>query len=86
LHQKDPPASQRLIEAIFCAGSTDRGSGSNVVEVSGRRKIEVTEGKKISLGPGSVMLAEDVTGKGHITRVLGTEDAITLVIPIADSQ
>ena len=25
------------------------------------------------LGPGSVMLADDTTGKGHITRGVGTE-------------
>ena len=57
-----------------------------VVMVSGRREIEVAEGKKISFAPGSVMLVEDVTGKGHFTRGVGTEDAISLVIPIADSK
>ena len=29
-------------------------------------------------------LAEDLTGKGHITRVIGNEDRITLAIPVSD--
>jgi hypothetical protein len=57
-----------------------------VVGVSGRREIEVADGKKITLGPGSVSLVEDLTGKGHLTRTVGTEDAITLIISLADSK
>ena len=57
-----------------------------VVGVSGRREIEVADGKKVTLGPGSVTLVEDVTGKGHLTRAVGTEDAITLIISLADSK
>jgi quercetin dioxygenase-like cupin family protein len=57
-----------------------------VVMVSGRREIEVADGKKIALSPGSVMLVEDTTGKGHLTRGLGTEDAISLIIPLAESR
>ena len=54
--------------------------------LSGRREIEVADGKKITLGPGSVTLVEDVTGKGHLTRAVGTEDAITLIISLANSK
>jgi hypothetical protein len=55
-----------------------------VVMVRGHREIEVADGKKIALAPGSVMLVEDITGKGHLTRGDGTEDAISWVIPLAD--
>jgi quercetin dioxygenase-like cupin family protein len=55
-----------------------------VITLSGRGEIEVAGGKKISVGPGSIDLVEDTTGKGHITRVIGTEDRVTLQIPLAD--
>ena len=31
-----------------------------------------------------ILLAEDVTGKGHISRGVGSEDRISLFIPLAD--
>lgn len=55
-----------------------------VITLSGRGEIELAGGKKIPLGPGHILLAEDVTGKGHISRGLGTEDRISLFIPLAD--
>lgn len=57
-----------------------------VIMLRGQREIEVIGGKKIALAPGSVMLVEDVSGKGHLTRGVGAEDAISLVIPFANSQ
>jgi hypothetical protein len=53
-----------------------------VITLSGRGEIELAGGKKIPLGPGHILLAEDVTGKGHISRGLGTEDRISLFIPL----
>jgi quercetin dioxygenase-like cupin family protein len=55
-----------------------------VITLSGRGEIEVAGGKKISLEPGHIELAEDLTGKGHITRAVGAEDRITLWLPLAD--
>jgi hypothetical protein len=55
-----------------------------VITVSGRGEIELDGGKKIPLGPGHILLAEDVTGKGHISRGVGTEDRISLFIPLAE--
>ena len=54
-----------------------------VVTLSGRGEIELAGGQKIPLDPGHILLAEDVTGKGHISRGVGTEDRISLFIPIA---
>jgi len=53
-----------------------------VITLSGRGEIEVAGGKKIVVGPGHVLIAEDVTGKGHITRVVGNEDRVTMQIPL----
>jgi hypothetical protein len=55
-----------------------------VITLSGRGEIELIDGTKIQLGPGSINLAEDLTGKGHITRVVGNEDRVTIAIPVAD--
>ena len=56
-----------------------------VITLSGRGEIEVAGGKKIAIEPGHINLIEDLTGKGHITKVVGSEDRVTLQLPIADS-
>ncbi len=53
-----------------------------VITLSGRGEIELVGGQKIPLGPGHILLAEDVTGKGHISRGVGTEDRVSLFIPL----
>ena len=40
-------------------------------------------GRKVQLAPGRVLLAEDVTGKGHTTRVGADEDLVMLLVPLA---
>ena len=55
-----------------------------VVTLSGESEIELDGGKKIRLGPGHILLAEDTTGQGHISRAIGSEDRISLFITLAD--
>ena len=55
-----------------------------VITLSGQGEIELEDGKKVRLGPGSINLAEDLTGKGHITRVIGNEPRVTIAIPVAE--
>ena len=55
-----------------------------VITLSGHGEIEVAGGKKISVSPGQIQLMEDITGKGHISRVTGAEDRVMLWLPIAD--
>jgi hypothetical protein len=57
-----------------------------VITLSGRGEIEVAGGKKIEVGPGHIELAEDLTGKGHITKTVGSEDRVTLWLPLADQN
>ena len=54
-----------------------------VITLSGHGEVELIDGTKIELGPGDIDLAEDLTGKGHITRTIGNEDRVTLQIPVA---
>jgi quercetin dioxygenase-like cupin family protein len=55
-----------------------------IITLSGRGEIEVAGGKKIDLVPGRIELIEDTTGKGHTTRVVGSEDRVSIAIPLAD--
>jgi hypothetical protein len=55
-----------------------------VITLSGHGELEVTGGKKISVGPGSIELVEDTTGKGHITRVTGNEERVTIQVPLTE--
>jgi hypothetical protein len=55
-----------------------------VITLSGESEIEIEDGKKIRLGPGHILLAEDTTGQGHISRAVGTKDRLSLFIPLAD--
>jgi quercetin dioxygenase-like cupin family protein len=54
-----------------------------VITLSGQGEIEVAGGKKFTVGPGHIDLVEDTTGKGHITRVIGNEDRVTLQLPVS---
>jgi quercetin dioxygenase-like cupin family protein len=54
-----------------------------VIIVSGRGEVDVVGGKKVQLAPGRVLLAEDVTGQGHTTRVAPDEDLVMLLVPLA---
>ena len=55
-----------------------------VINVAGEVEIELGDGSVHRFGPGHVMLAEDLTGRGHITRVVGGKPRISAQIPLAD--
>ena len=42
-----------------------------VITLSGQVEIQTGDGTIRRFGPGDVMLAEDTTGRGHVTRVVG---------------
>jgi quercetin dioxygenase-like cupin family protein len=53
-----------------------------VVTLSGRGEVEIAGGQKFALSPGQVVLLENVTGKGHITRSTGSEDLTFFIVPL----
>ena len=57
-----------------------------VITLSGQGEVELAGGKKIHIGPGNIELAEDTTGKGHITRTVGNEDRVTVTLPLSDQS
>ena len=44
-----------------------------IITLSGEMEVEIEGGRRQRFGPGSVRLAEDTSGSGHVSRVLGDE-------------
>jgi len=53
-----------------------------VITLSGQAEIEIGDGTVRRFGPGDVMLADDLTGRGHITRVVGSAPRVYVAIPL----
>lgn len=53
-----------------------------VITLCGQVEIETGDGTIRRFGPGDVMLADDTTGRGHITRVIGGQPRIYAFIPL----
>jgi hypothetical protein len=53
-----------------------------VVTLSGESEVELADGRKLRLGPGHILLAEDTTGQGHISRAAGSKDRISIFIAL----
>jgi quercetin dioxygenase-like cupin family protein len=54
-----------------------------VVTMSGQAEVEVANGQKFTVMPGQIVLAEDLTGKGHTFRVVGDSDWVALFVDFA---
>ena len=54
------------------------------ITLSGEIEIGAGDGTIRRFGPGSVLLAEDVTGGGHTTRVVGVEPRVSVIIPLSE--
>jgi len=55
-----------------------------VITLSGHAEVEASDGEIRQIGPGSIMLADDTTGKGHVTRGVGADDRLSIFIPLAE--
>src|SRR5262249_15340178 len=55
------------------------------ISLSGTAEIEVGDGTVARVGPGDVVLAEDLTGQGHVTRVVGDQPRMYAIVPLGDS-
>ena len=53
-----------------------------VITLAGQVEIETGDGTVRRFGPGDVMLAEDTTGRGHMTRVVGDQPRHYVFIPL----
>ena len=57
-----------------------------IITLSGHAELVLSGGQTLKVGPGDIELAEDTTGKGHITRTVGTEDRISIAIPLSGEK
>lgn len=55
-----------------------------IATISGEAEIETGDGKVLKSRAGVIHLVEDLTGQGHITRVIGNEDRVSLFMPLAE--
>jgi quercetin dioxygenase-like cupin family protein len=56
-----------------------------LIVLQGTSEVTTSDGQKREFGPGSLVLLDDTTGKGHQTRAIGKADHIAAVIPIVDA-
>ena len=54
--------------------------------LSGTLEVTVSDGEKRTFGVGSIALVEDTAGKGHRTKVIGSEDVKTALIQLESIQ
>ena len=57
-----------------------------VITLSGTSEIVIGDGSTVTLGPGHILLAEDTTGQGHISRAVGDDDRISIFLPLVDQD
>jgi len=55
-----------------------------VITLAGESEVELFDGTKVRLHPGHILLAEDTEGQGHISRAVGSEDRISIFLPLAE--
>jgi quercetin dioxygenase-like cupin family protein len=53
-----------------------------VFTLSGAVDIEIGDGTVKRLGPGDILIAEDLTGQGHGTREVGPEPRVSVFVPL----
>ena len=53
-----------------------------IVFLSGQCEVTVGDGQTRRFGPGEMVMLEDTTGKGHVTKVLGSQAAECLAVQL----
>ena len=53
-----------------------------VFTLSGAVDIEIGDGTVRRLGRGDILIAEDLTGQGHVTREVGPEPRVSIFVPL----
>lgn len=52
--------------------------------LEGETEAEASDGEVRLFGPGSVVLVEDITGKGHRSKAVGSADVLAAVVQLDD--
>lgn len=51
--------------------------------MTGSVEIEVSDGTKVVIEPGDILIAEDTTGEGHYTREVGPDKRVAVFFPLS---
>jgi hypothetical protein len=83
-------AVEGLVFRLVLSGASDTGPHNAprrlfIVQIDGKVQVVVSDGEKRVFGPGSVLLVEDTTGKGHITRSLTPGPRATLIAAVSET-
>jgi hypothetical protein len=54
------------------------------INLKGAVEVTASDGEVRVFGPGDIMLADDMGGKGHLSRAAGTEDRVCLFVNVPD--
>jgi|TARA_B110000263_G_scaffold9582_1_gene8126 hypothetical protein len=57
-----------------------------VVHLGGISEIEVADGTVKRLYAGDILIAQDTTGHGHITRGIGDESRVSMNVPLQEGS
>ena len=82
--EQTPGISFRMVKAGYFLDFHTAPRRQYSISLTGSVEIGLPDGTLKQYGPGAVLLAEDLTGTGHSTRVIGDEDRFTIIIPLAD--
>jgi quercetin dioxygenase-like cupin family protein len=55
-----------------------------VIGIAGAVEIATADGTAFTFRAGDILLAEDLTGHGHTTRVVGDEMRVSAMVPLRD--
>jgi quercetin dioxygenase-like cupin family protein len=93
LHLECQVGTGRKAESLKATGITVREKGPRqdhdwhntpyrqfLIVLEGEVEMEVGDGSKRKFGPGDILLSEDTTGQGHITRALGNQSRKAVVV------
>jgi quercetin dioxygenase-like cupin family protein len=72
VHEESSPVPHNAPHPLFIVG------------LRGTFSVEVSDGETRVFPPGSVLLVEDTTGKGHTTRRVGDKPRATLMAPLRE--
>lgn len=56
-----------------------------IINLAGSAQLEIAEGK-VDLPPGSMEFIDDLTGKGHTTRITGGEERVSIWLKFEDQK
>jgi len=82
--EQTPGISFRMVKAGYFLNFHTAPRRQYSISLTGSVELGLPDGTLKQYGPGTVLLAEDMEGTGHSTRVIGDEDRFTIIIPLSD--